>query len=61
MRHYSEAAVERMMKVQEVIMRALAKKIRSYEGAVSYQSMLQSTASDHNRCGKFHLMSESPA
>ena len=28
MKHYSAAAVERMMKVQEVIMRALAKKIR---------------------------------
>ena len=33
MKHYSEAAVERMMKVQEVIMRALAKKIRWYEAA----------------------------
>jgi len=33
MKHYSAAAVERMMKVQEVIMRALAKKIRWYEAA----------------------------
>ena len=33
MKHYSEAAVERMMKVQEVIMRALARKIRWYEAA----------------------------
>src|ERR1051325_1209865 len=33
MKHFSEAAVERMMKVQEVIMRALAKKIRWYEAA----------------------------
>lgn len=33
MKHYSEAAVERMMKVPEVIMRALAKKIRWYEAA----------------------------
>ena len=28
MKHYSEAAVERMMKAQEVIMRAMAKKLR---------------------------------
>jgi hypothetical protein len=34
MNHYSEAAVERMMEVQKVIMRALANKIRWYEGAV---------------------------
>jgi transposase len=33
MKHYSAAAVERMMKVQEVIMRALAKKIGWYEAA----------------------------
>ena len=33
MKHYSEAAVERMMKVQEVIMRAMAKKLRWYEAA----------------------------
>src|SRR3569832_806416 len=33
MRHYSEAAVERMMKVQEVIMRAMAGKLRWFEAA----------------------------
>src|SRR3569832_115149 len=33
MKHYSQAAVERMMKVQEVIMRAMAKKIRWFEAA----------------------------
>lgn len=33
MKHYSEAAVEAMMKRQEVIMRALAKKLRWYEAA----------------------------
>ena len=33
MKHYSETAVERMMKVQEVIMRAMAKKLRWYEAA----------------------------
>jgi transposase len=33
MKHYSEAAVERMMKVQEVIMRAMAKKLKWFEAA----------------------------
>src|ERR1044072_73579 len=33
MKHYSEAAVERMMKVQEAIMHALATKIRCDEAA----------------------------
>lgn len=33
MKHYSEAAVERMMKVQEVILRALAGKIQWWEAA----------------------------
>jgi transposase len=33
MKHYSEAAVERTMKVQEVIMRAMARKITWYEAA----------------------------
>jgi hypothetical protein len=32
-KHYSEAAVERMMKVQEVILRALAGKLRWWEAA----------------------------
>jgi transposase len=33
MKHYSQAAVERTMKVQEVIMRAMARKITWYEAA----------------------------
>jgi len=33
MKHYSEAAVERMMKVREVILRALAKRITWWEAA----------------------------
>ena len=33
MKHYSEAAVGRMMKVQEVIMRAMAKKLKWFEAA----------------------------
>jgi hypothetical protein len=33
MRHYSEAAVERAMKVQEVILRAVAKKITRIQAA----------------------------
>jgi len=33
MKHYSQAAVERTMKVQEVIMRAMAKKIKWYQAA----------------------------
>ena len=33
MKHYSGAAVERMMKVQEVIMRAMAKKLKWFEAA----------------------------
>ena len=33
MKHYSQAAVERTMKVQEVIMRAMAKKITWYQAA----------------------------
>ena len=33
MKHYSEAAVERMMKVQEVILRAIAGKLRWWEAA----------------------------
>jgi len=33
MKHYSEAAVEQTMKVQEVIMRAMARKITWYEAA----------------------------
>jgi hypothetical protein len=31
MKHYSEAAVERMMKVQEVILQTMAVKLRSWE------------------------------
>jgi transposase len=33
MKHYSQAAVERTMKIQEVIMRAMAKKIKWYQAA----------------------------
>src|SRR5215510_717274 len=33
MKHYSEAAVERMMKVQEVILRALAGKLQGRQAA----------------------------
>src|SRR3989449_8861448 len=33
MKHYSEAAVERMMKVREVILRALAKRITWWQAA----------------------------
>src|SRR5215213_3675489 len=33
MKHYSQAAVERTMKVQEIIMRAMARKITWYEAA----------------------------
>jgi transposase len=33
MKHYSEVAVERMMKVQEVILRAIAGKLRRWEAA----------------------------
>ena len=33
MRHYSEAAVERMMKVQEVILRAMAGKLQWWQAA----------------------------
>jgi hypothetical protein len=33
MRHYSEAAVERAMKVQDVMLRALAKKITWFQAA----------------------------
>ena len=33
MRHYSEAAVERAMKVQEVILRAVARKITWIQAA----------------------------
>ena len=33
MKHYSEAAVERMMKVQEVILRAMAGKLRWWQAA----------------------------
>jgi len=33
MKHYSQAAVERTMKIQEVIMRAMAKKIKWFEAA----------------------------
>jgi hypothetical protein len=33
MKHYSEAAVERMMKVQEVILRALAGKLHWWQAA----------------------------
>jgi hypothetical protein len=36
MKHYSQAAVERTMKVQEVIMRAMARKITWYEAADSF-------------------------
>src|SRR5262249_16989810 len=43
MKHYSQAAVERTMKIQEVIMRAMAKKIKWYEAAeilgISYRQM----------------------
>src|SRR5438105_505891 len=35
MKHYSEAAVERMMKVREVILRALAKRITWWQAADS--------------------------
>ena len=33
MKHYSEAAVERMMKVQEVILRAIAGKLQWWQAA----------------------------
>jgi|GEM_PF-3493876 hypothetical protein len=33
MKHYSEAAVERMMKVQEVILRAMTGKLRGWQAA----------------------------
>jgi len=33
MKHYSQAAVERTMKIQEVIMRAMAKKLKWFEAA----------------------------
>ena len=33
MKHYSQAAVERTMKIQEVIMRAMAKKLKWYQAA----------------------------
>src|ERR1044071_3942281 len=33
MKHYSEAAVERMMKIQEVILRALAGKLQWWQAA----------------------------
>jgi hypothetical protein len=33
MKHYSEAAVERTMKIQEVILRAVAKKITWWQAA----------------------------
>jgi hypothetical protein len=33
MKHYSEAAVERMIKVQEVILRSIAGKLRWWEAA----------------------------
>jgi transposase len=33
MKHYSETAVERMMKIQEVILRALAKKLQWWQAA----------------------------
>jgi transposase len=33
MKHYSQAAVERTMKIQEVIMRAMAKKTKWYQAA----------------------------
>jgi hypothetical protein len=33
MKHYSEATVERTMKIQEVIWRALAKKINWWQAA----------------------------
>jgi transposase len=33
MKHYSAAAVERTMKIQEVILRALAKKINCWQAA----------------------------
>src|SRR5205823_14201425 len=33
MKHYSEAAVERMMKVREVILRAMAKRITWWQAA----------------------------
>ena len=33
MKHYSETAVERMMKIQEVILRALAGKLQWWQAA----------------------------
>jgi transposase len=47
MKHYSEAAVERTMKVQEVIMRAMARKITWYEAAE-----IIGISSDKMRCWK---------